>query len=226
MPSIAMPGPLGPPPPTGTFNTPAEYKDILQSHAANNGYAIISNSYVPLKKAAWVCSKSGGYDSRGKDPDIHVSKKRRNTLTTKCWCPFRIRATYDVSTNWIIHHTNLEHNHKPVSANSALPHHRTAALSCWEHDKVIEMNTLGNTPIQILQALRIANPRSVLVVRDIYNLLYCLQVEELNGSTPVEWLLKVSKVEAVFLSLLTIYIDSSRYRLQAFNIYKFGDWMT
>jgi hypothetical protein len=50
---------------------------------------------------------------------------------------------------------------------------------------------LGHSPTQILQALRIANPDSCLVARDIYNLLHNLRLEELAGDTPVEWLLKV-----------------------------------
>jgi hypothetical protein len=50
---------------------------------------------------------------------------------------------------------------------------------------------LGHNPTQILQALRMANPNSYLVPRDIYNLLHNLRLEELAGDTPVEWLLKV-----------------------------------
>ena len=53
------------------------------------------------------------------------------------------------------------------------------------------MNGLGHSLLQILQALRLANPRSVLVMRDIYNLLYSMRLDELAGRTPVEWLLQV-----------------------------------
>jgi hypothetical protein len=52
MPSIASPGPLGPPPPLGNFNTRDEYTDILQVYAFGNMFSIAKSTYVPLKKAA------------------------------------------------------------------------------------------------------------------------------------------------------------------------------
>jgi len=55
------------------------------------------------------------------------------------------------------------------------------------------MNQLGYNPTAILNALRQANPDSALVAWDIYNLLYNLQLDELAGSTLVEWLLIVSR---------------------------------
>jgi Transcription factor AFT len=144
------------------------------------------------------------YRATGKNPEVHPLKKRANTSTTKCRCPFRIRATYDVGTNWTITFVNLEHNHKAASANSAFPQHRLAALSDTECEKVSEMNQLGMTPTQVLQALQLANPTSALVVRDIYNLLYCLRLNELSGKTPVEWLLEVKSNRSLFLSILLI----------------------
>jgi hypothetical protein len=63
------------------------------------------------------------------------------------------------------------------------------------------MNQLGHSPTAILNALRQENPDSVLVPWDIYNLLYSLQLDELAGSTPVEWLLIVSVHKDKVLSL-------------------------
>jgi hypothetical protein len=148
-------------------------------------FSIAESTYVLLKKAAWTCSRSGAYRDY-KNPEVHVSKKRRNTATTKCRCPFRIRVTYSIGTNWTIHFVNLDHNHKAASANSAFPQHRLAAISTTEYERVSELNQLGNSLTQILQALCLANPTSVLVIRDIYNLLYSLQLDELGSSTPIE----------------------------------------
>jgi hypothetical protein len=53
------------------------------------------------------------------------------------------------------------------------------------------MNQLGYSPTAILNALRQANLDSLLLPRDIYNLLYSLRLDELKGSTLVEWLLMV-----------------------------------
>jgi hypothetical protein len=54
------------------------------------------------------------------------------------------------------------------------------------------MNELGHSATAILNALRQANPNSVLVHWDIYNVLYNLRLDELAGSIRVEWLLMVS----------------------------------
>jgi hypothetical protein len=56
---------------------------------------------------------------------------------------------------------------------------------------VDEMHRLSYNPIQILSALQSSNPASHLIVKDVYNLLYKLRLDELAGLTPIEWLLKV-----------------------------------
>ena len=86
---------------------------------------------------------------------------------------------------------NPDHNHDAVVSISALPHHRLGAITDEERQKVANMSQLGHSPTAILSALRHANPASCLVPRDIYNLLYSLRLDELAGSTPVEWLLIV-----------------------------------
>src|SRR5436305_7376908 len=124
MPSIAEPAPLGPEPPTGNYNTHSDYKAVLQAYAFEHGFAISSDNYVAGKRAAWICTRSGQYNDKCKNPDVHPTKKRRNTSTTKIGCPFRVRA---VGTNWTVHIVDSNHNHGPATANSALPQHRTAA---------------------------------------------------------------------------------------------------
>jgi hypothetical protein len=88
---------------------------------------------------------------------------------------------------------NPNHNHDAVVSISALPHHRLGAITSEERQKVADMNQLGHDPTATLNALRQANPDSALVAQDIYNLLYNLRLEELAGSTPVGWLLMVSR---------------------------------
>jgi hypothetical protein len=135
MPSVALPGPIGPPPPSGNFDTRDDYTAILQAHAFDNMYAIIESTYISLKKAAWTCSRSGAYRAQGKNPEVHLSKRRTNTSTTKCRCPFRIRAIYNIGTNWTVTHVNLEYSHEPASTNSAFPQHQLASLSNTEHGR-------------------------------------------------------------------------------------------
>ena len=65
MPSLTHPEPLGPLPPTGEYSCLADIKALLQAHAQDNGYAIVGDCST-LKKAAWVCSKSGKYNDKNK----------------------------------------------------------------------------------------------------------------------------------------------------------------
>jgi hypothetical protein len=98
----------------------------------------------------------------------------------------------EITGAWTTNITSSDHNHDAVVALSALPHHRLAAITPEERLNVSNMVQLGHSPSAILNALRQANPDSCLVPRDIYNLLYTLRLDELAGSTPVEWLLAVS----------------------------------
>ena len=140
MPSPTHPEPLGPPPPTGQYSDLAEIKALLQAHARDNGYAITGDSSTP-KRAAWVCSKSGKYNNKCKAQDVHPTKRRRNTGTTKTGCPFRVRATFDEKAGiWTTQITSADHNHDAVVSLSALPHHRIGAITQEERQKVADMN--------------------------------------------------------------------------------------
>jgi hypothetical protein len=94
--------------------------------------------------------------------------------------------------SWQVDFTENNHNHGPVLALSALPKHRTGAMTPEEHAKVKQMNLENLIPNEILTSLRCANPESNLIPRDIYNLLAKLRMEELAGKTPIEWLLEVN----------------------------------
>ena len=193
MPSPTHLGPLGPAPPAGQYASTNDIKSALQAHARKNGFAISANSKT-AKRAAWICLKGGKYDDKNKSHDVHPTKRQWNTGTTKTECPFRVRATYnEIDTIWTSVIVNPDYNHDAVVSISALPHHQLGAITDEERQKVANMNQLGHNPTAILNALQQANPDSALVARDIYNLLYNLQLDELAGSTLVEWLLTVSR---------------------------------
>jgi hypothetical protein len=163
-----------------------------------------------MKRIVYICSKGNKYDSRGKSDSMHESKRRKNTSTMKCNCPYRVIATRETSDSpWSSRTVHEEHNHDAVTALSALPQHRLGAITVEDRRKVAEMNQLGHSPTAILAALRLANPETLLVARDIYNLLYSLRIEELDGLTPIEWLLWVCFYIQPFASLLlTISIET------------------
>jgi hypothetical protein len=93
MPSPTYLGPLGPLPLAGEYATPADIKAALQAHARDNGYAIAADSRTPTR-AYWICFKGGKYNHKNKSYDMHPTKCRRNTRTTKTGGEFRVRTTY------------------------------------------------------------------------------------------------------------------------------------
>jgi hypothetical protein len=119
------------------------------------------------------------------------------------------------STSWQVTVLNDDYNHEAVLSPAALPYHCLLSLSVEEHTKVCDMSMLGQSPGSILAVLQLANPDSLLVIQDIYNLLYSMRLDELGGFTPVEWLLNVFTNYLLYLSsiLLTIYIETQGNRL-------------
>jgi hypothetical protein len=107
-------------------------------------------------------------------------------------CKYRVVARKEDNGNgWKMGVLENNHNHGPVACASALPQHRTAAITPEERAKIKQMNSENQSAGQILLTLRCANPDSMLIPRDIYNLLAGLRTEELGGKTPIEWLLNV-----------------------------------
>jgi hypothetical protein len=137
-----------------------------------------------------MCSKGGNYDAKGKDPATHASKQRKNTSTMKTDCKHQCVAR-KVDDGWKLEVLENNHNHGPAAALSALPQHRVAAMTPEERAVLRDMSALGHSPTQILDAIRKSNLESNLIPRDIYNLLASMWMEELDGKTPIEWLLQV-----------------------------------
>jgi hypothetical protein len=82
MPSLTHLGPLGLAPPAGQYASKADIKAALQVHARNNGYAVAADSGT-ADRAGWIYFKGGKYNDKNKSHDVHPTKRRRNTDTTK-----------------------------------------------------------------------------------------------------------------------------------------------
>jgi hypothetical protein len=189
--AMATPAPLGLPPDEATYTTLEDVKAALQSHARDNGYGISVTSSRD-QRIYYAYTKGGKYRDT-KSPETHESRRRKNTSTMKTDCRFSVVAK-KCPEGWKVDVQNNNHNHGPIAALSALPQHRIAAMNSQERAILRDMNALGYSPTQILDAIRKSNPESNLIPRDIYNLLASMRVEELDGKTPVEWLLQASYV--------------------------------
>jgi hypothetical protein len=186
---MATPAPLGPAIAETVYDDPKAVKDALQAHAGQNGYSITISSSNE-RRVFYMCSKSGKYDAKGKVSTTHESKRRKNTSTMKTDCKYQcVAQKLDTDDGWKLEVLNNNHNHGLVSALSALPAHIIAAITPEERVMVCEMYVLSHSPIQILNKLRHDKPDCTLIPHATYNLLVSMRVEELDGKTPIEWLL-------------------------------------
>jgi hypothetical protein len=98
----------------------------------------------------------------------------------------------NVSSNWILHVLEGVHNHGPSTAATAHPAHRIAAITSHIHTEIRRLSQAGSSPGQILTTLRLSDPQTPLIVKDIANIIQQMRAEQLNGRTLIQLLLEVS----------------------------------
>jgi hypothetical protein len=98
-----------------------------------------------------------------------------------------------ISTHWSIRVLESTHNHGPSTAATAHSVHRHAALGSEARTTISTLSQAGLQPRQILTALRSLDPEIglSLIPKDIYNFTQKARLEELDGRTPIQWLLEV-----------------------------------
>jgi hypothetical protein len=175
----------------------AVYPDIdtafteLQAHAKENGYAFCRY----LKKGnrlVFACDRAGKYNSKGKDPNTHSSKQRQSTGSKKCDCLMRVELRQDkLSSNWVLKVLEAIHNHGPSIASIAHPAHRLAALAPGAYKTISTLSHAGLSTGQILTTLRCLDPEISLIPKDLANLTQKARLKDLDGRTPIQWLLEV-----------------------------------
>jgi hypothetical protein len=163
----------------------------IQAHAKKEGYAF----YRYTKRATRVvfaCDRARKYDSKGKDPSTHSSKQRQSTGSKKCGCLMKVELRLDsISSNWSLKVLEAIHNHSPSAATTAHPAHRIAALTPETRALISTLSHAGLSPSQILTTLRTSDSEIPLLPRDIANIAHLDRLKELNGRTPIQWLLEV-----------------------------------
>ncbi|KAJ5898967.1 hypothetical protein N7495_003711 [Penicillium taxi] len=109
-------------------------------------------------------------------------------LTRAIECPLRLslHATDDYQLR--LTSENINHNHGPSEHISSHPAHRRLELN--QKSKLIQ-NQLqqGTKPRQIITRLRIDDPQSCLIDKDLYNFIQKTQLEYLAGRTPIQALI-------------------------------------
>jgi hypothetical protein len=182
------------PPPIALYPDLDTAFKTIQAHAKGAGYAFRKLDKKP-SRAIFACDRGGNYDPRIKASwATHPSKQRNNTGSKKCGCLMKVELRLDkVTTQWMLQVLESAHNHSPSVLPIAHPAHRTSAMSPEVRAEIGTLASAGFAPNQILTALRTSTyPEPVdLVAKDISNLIQEARLQELNGRTPIQWLLEV-----------------------------------
>jgi hypothetical protein len=96
-----------------------------------------------------------------------------------------------MSSQWMLQVLEDTHNHGPSAAITAHHAHRITALTPDTRAEITRLSRAGLSPGQILTTLRLSDSQTPLVVKDIGNIVQKIRAEELNGRTPIQWLLEV-----------------------------------
>ncbi len=79
----------------------------------DNGYAFFTRNKKP-RRVVYACDRAGKYDAKGKDPDVHPTKRRKNTGSKKCDCQMKV-ATTQQADGWMLKVMEATHNHSPFA---------------------------------------------------------------------------------------------------------------
>ena len=179
------------PPPEALYPDPNTALAAIQLHAKQHGYALNKRS-SKATRVTFACDRGGQYNSRSKDLRAHDSK-RRQSGSKKCGCLMQVELRLDsMSSQWILRVLEGAHNHGPSTAAVAHPSHRSTALTPDIRAQIIGFVQAGQSTSQILTNLRMSNPGIPLIAKDIGNIAQQIRAQELNGKTPIQWLLEVS----------------------------------
>jgi hypothetical protein len=162
----------------------------IQEHTRDHGYAFRRHQMRPTRRV-FACDRTGKYDLKGKDLNTHSSKQRQ-TGSKKCGCLMRVELRKDnLSSNWVLKVLESVHNHGPSAASTAHPAHRLPALAPLRRTTISTLARASISTSQILTTLRTLDKDVPLIRKDISNLIQKARLEELDGRTPIQWLLEV-----------------------------------
>ena len=97
----------------------------------------------------------------------------------------------EISNTWEVEVLESTHNHGPFAAASAHPAHRIASISPFIYAQIKTLASTGIGNAQILSTIRQENPTALLSQKDVSNIVQKARIQQLNGKTPIQWLMEV-----------------------------------
>jgi zinc finger SWIM domain-containing protein 3 len=199
-----------------TFDTEEAFALMVFEYARRQGFSIRRSRVVKtkggeLRKRDLVCSYAR---TSGLKKHVQV----RNTALKSTDCPFRVRASFDVTTcKWHVISVVLDHNHNMVSSEQRKFMNSERRLPDEVKSEVLTLHRAGITPSQIRNVLKVKfGDKSSWLYDDIYNFLYHqaggLGHSELDAQAFIETLQQLQN-DYPYLSF-NFKLDDSTQRLQ------------
>lgn len=177
--------------PEAFYQSAADLKAAVLEFARPLGFALATRTSSKNKQTGeleailFVCDRSGHYRNvHGLTDEV----RQRQVGSRRAGCEFRIFCKRLPDGRWKASSVgNAVHNH-PASMNpSAHPVFRH--MTAEQLERVREMRGRGCQPVEILRALRQADPNTVVLLEDVRNTVKKQRRDELNGRTPTQALL-------------------------------------
>ncbi|KAK9134227.1 hypothetical protein Syun_013557 [Stephania yunnanensis] len=205
--------------PTGPFRTRDELISWVQKVGRNSGFIIVvKKSDVGGNgrrgRVYLACERHGSYRVRCKMPETDVKgdkkrKRRSNTGTKKCDCPFLLNAKNPRDGVWTLTVVCGTHNHG--SAKYLEGHSYAGRLDNDEVNVMLQMMKSNAKPKDILVTLKDRNPTNASTLRTIYNARQKQRLIESGGRSHMQQLLHLLN-EANYIECHRCYDDTSIVR--------------
>ncbi|KAI1328929.1 hypothetical protein F5Y16DRAFT_138365 [Xylariaceae sp. FL0255] len=184
------------PPEDGVYRNWPECEQIIQAHAAREGYAVIahkknkSKDTNTYKRFQVRCAKSGKYRERGQNNSI------RKRTSNKTDCPFAVTINIR-DEGCYLQVMNPNHNHPPSTSPSDFPQHRKMTE---DHKRFIEAGAIAHKSTrQIFSDIQRAYPHCHFRMSDVGNAIQTFKRNAKKNATGVQAILyKLAEREDVF----------------------------
>ena len=164
---------------------------VIQLYTKGQGYAFKKRE-KRSNRVVFTCDRAGKYNPKGKDPAVYKSKQYKATGSKMCGYLMIVELWLDnLSGNWILKVLEGVHNYIVSIYITAHSVYRNSTLTIEIRTQISVLVQSSLNPSQILTVLRNSTPEIPLVVKDISNTIQEARLTELNGRTPIQWLLEV-----------------------------------
>jgi hypothetical protein len=171
------------PPPDRLYDNYEEAYNALKSHGMQHGYGFVLNRSKPPNSDVktryyYHCDKFRTYQSKA---------RILSTSTRTTGCPFKLIIFKTNNDQWKLEVRDKHHNHTRSLYPSA--HNVYRRRTPAQKDMIESMTRAGVRPMQIMAAIEIEDPDTLVSATDIRSERKAIREKHLNGRSPIETLL-------------------------------------